>query len=240
MTGAASGIGRATAIRLAEEGAAVWAVDVDTAGLEGTAAAQGDDRAGSITVHPADISDEASVAAAVAAAVKGLGGLDVVANIAGVLRSVPTEECTLEEWERILRINLTGTFLVCRVALPHLVETRGCIINAASTSAFFGHPWMAAYSASKGGVEALTHALAVEYVKQGVRVNAVAPGSIRTPMTKGLDLPAGADIDLLRRIMAPMGVGAPEAVAGVVAMLASDDGAFITGETIRIDGGTHA
>jgi NAD(P)-dependent dehydrogenase (short-subunit alcohol dehydrogenase family) len=99
---------------------------------------------------------------------------------------------------------------------------------------------MAAYAASKGGVAALTHTLAVEYAKRGVRVNAIAPGSVRTSMTKGLDFPADADFDLIARIMSPIGPGDPASVAAVVALLASDDGAHISGEVIRIDGGTHA
>jgi NAD(P)-dependent dehydrogenase (short-subunit alcohol dehydrogenase family) len=180
------------------------------------------------------------VADAVEAAVALGGGLDVVANIAGILRAAHTTEHSLELWDQVIRVNLTSTFLVCRAALPHLLDGGGAIVNSASTSAEFGHPWMAAYAASKGGVAALTHTLAVEYSKRGVRVNAIAPGSVRTGMTKGLDFPEDADFDLIPRIMSPIGPGAPEAVASVVALLASDDGAHISGEIIRIDGGTHA
>jgi NAD(P)-dependent dehydrogenase (short-subunit alcohol dehydrogenase family) len=164
----------------------------------------------------------------------------VVANIAGVLRAAHSTEHSLELWDQVIRVNLTSTFLVCRAALPHLLDGGGVIVNSASTSAEFGHPWMAAYAASKGGVAALTHTLAVEYSKRGVRVVAIAPGSVRTGMTKGLDFPEDADFDLIPRIMSPIGPGDPAAVASVVAMLASDDGAHISGEIIRIDGGTHA
>lgn len=240
VTGGASGIGAATALRLAAEGATVLAVDLDAEGLERTVAALPVEATGTVTAHVADVGDEAAVAEAVAAAVEQGGGLDVVANIAGILRAAHSTEHSLELWDQVIRVNLTSTFLVCRAALPHLLEGGGAIVNSASTSAEFGHPWMAAYAASKGGVAALTHTLAVEYSKRGVRVNAIAPGSVRTSMTKGLDLPPDADFDLIPRIMSPIGPGAPESVASVVAMLASDDGAHISGEIIRIDGGTHA
>ncbi|HYI61888.1 MAG TPA: SDR family NAD(P)-dependent oxidoreductase [Acidimicrobiales bacterium] len=240
VTGAASGIGAATALRLAAEGATVLAVDLDGEGLARTIAALPAEATGSVTAHRADVSDEGAVAGAVAAAVEGGDGLDVVANIAGILRAAHTTEHSLELWDQVIRVNLTSTFLVCRAALPHLLDGGGAIVNSASTSAAFGHPWMAAYAASKGGVAAFTHTLAVEYAKRGVRVNAIAPGSVRTAMTKGLDLPADADWDLLPRIMSPVGPGEPAAVASVVALLASDDGAHINGEIIRIDGGTHA
>jgi len=240
VTGGASGIGAATALRLAAEGATVLAVDLDAEGLKATVASLPVEATGSITPHVADVSDEAAVDEAVTAAVSQGGGLDVVANIAGILRAAHSTEHSLELWDQVIRVNLTSTFLVCRAALPHLLDDGGAIINSASTSAEFGHPWMAAYAASKGGVAALTHTLAVEYSKRGVRVNAIAPGSVRTSMTKGLDLPRDADFDLIPRIMSPIGPGAPESVASVVALLASDDGAHISGEIIRIDGGTHA
>lgn len=240
VTGAASGIGAATALRLAAEGATVLAVDLDAEGLRTTVDALPAGATGSITAHVADVSSESAVAAAVALAVETGGGLDVVANIAGILRAAHSTEHSLELWDQVIRVNLTSTFLVCRAALPHLLDGGGVIVNSASTSAEFGHPWMAAYAASKGGVAALTHTLAVEYSKRGVRVNAIAPGSVRTGMTKGLDLPADADFDLIPRIMSPIGPGDPASVASVVAMLASDDGAHISGEIIRIDGGTHA
>lgn len=240
VTGGASGIGAATALRLAAEGATVLAVDLDAEGLKRTVAALPAEATGSVTPHVADVSDENAVAQAVATAADQGGGLDVVANIAGILRAAHSTEHTLDLWDQVIRVNLTSTFLVCRAALPHLLDGGGAIINSASTSAEFGHPWMAAYAASKGGVAALTHTLAVEYAKRGVRVNAVAPGSVRTSMTQGLDLPADADFDLVPRIMSPTGPGDPASVASVVAMLASDDGAHITGEIIRIDGGTHS
>jgi NAD(P)-dependent dehydrogenase (short-subunit alcohol dehydrogenase family) len=143
----------------------------------------------------------------------------------------------------LIQVNLVGTFLFCRAALPHLLETGGNIVNAASTSVEFGHPYMAAYSASKGGIAAMTHSLAWEYVRRGVRVNAVAPGGINTPMVQNTPagFPEGVDGMLFMHLTPPdQRFGVPENVAGVIAMLASADGAHINGEIIRIDGGVHS
>ena len=244
VTGAASGIGRATVARLAAEGARVVASDIadalDTSVEEARAgAADGAE----VIAHRADISDEAQAAGTVDAAIAAFGRLDVLANIAGVLRTVRTHECDLETWRRVIDVNLTGTFLMTRAALPHLIGTRGTIVNAASTSGTFGHPWMAAYASSKGAIASFTQTLAVEYALDGVRVNAVAPGSVETGITDAVAFPADLSREeskLVRRIMSPTGFGRPADVAAVVAMLASDDGRHITGEVIRIDGGTHA
>jgi NAD(P)-dependent dehydrogenase (short-subunit alcohol dehydrogenase family) len=235
VTGAGSGIGQATAVRLAAEGATVVAVDVDAGGLDVTA--EESDR---IHPHVADVGDEIAVVGAVHAAIEPFGRLDVLANIAGIMRTAHTHECPTDVWDVVLRVNLTGTFLMCREALPHLLETKGTIVNCASTASYFGHPWMAAYAASKGGIAALTQSLAIEYAKQGVRVNAVAPGSVQTGISTNITFPEGADLKLLPRIMSPTGPGQPESVASVVAMLASEDGAHMTGECVRVDGGTHA
>jgi NAD(P)-dependent dehydrogenase (short-subunit alcohol dehydrogenase family) len=245
VTGAASGIGRATAIRLASEGAKVVASDVNGEGLidairEANEAAAG---GGEAIAHIADISDEAQAAETVETALDAWGRLDGLANIAGMLRTVRTHECDLATWKRIIDVNLTGTFLMCRAALPHLIVTDGAIVNAASTSSFFGHPWMGAYAASKGAIAAFTQTLAVEYCKEGVRVNAIAPGSVHSGITHNVEFPPDLSKEegkLVRRIMSPTGFGDPEDVASVVAMLLSDDAKHITGECIRIDGGTHA
>ncbi|CAN5911942.1 SDR family oxidoreductase [soil metagenome] len=245
VTGAASGIGRATAARLVAEGARVLATDIEAGDL---AASVKEIQAGAaagaeVVAHVADVADEAQAAAIIDAAVDRWGRLDGLCNIAGVLRTVRTHECDLATWNRVLSVNLTGTFLLCRAALPHLIASRGCIVNAASTSSSFGHPWMAAYAASKGAIAALTQTLAVEYCKQGVRVNAVAPGSVTSALSNNVSFPADlsdSEAKLIRRIMSPTGPGDPADVAAVVALLASDDGRHTTGEVIRIDGGTHA
>ena len=150
VTGAASGIGRGTALRLASEGAQVLASDVNAEGLAETEAlaAEAADHGGKLITKVADISDEASANETVATAVEAFGKLDGIANIAGMLRSGRTHEFDLDQWERIIKVNLTGTFLMCKAALPHLMESKGAIVNAASTSSSFGHPWMGAYAAS--------------------------------------------------------------------------------------------
>jgi meso-butanediol dehydrogenase/(S,S)-butanediol dehydrogenase/diacetyl reductase len=237
VTGAASGIGRATVERLADEGAALCCVDVQADQVEAVAAdarARGADADGRVC----DVSDESAVAATVAACVARFGRLDVLCNVAGILRFHHAHEITTADWQRILAVNLTGTFFMCRAALPHLLATKGNIVNVSSTAALSGQPWAAAYAASKGGVLALTKTLAIDYVKQGVRVNAVCPGDIATPIMQEFRMPEGANPKLIRRVMSPMGTGRPEQVAGVIAMLASDDGSFVTGEYVRIDGGT--
>jgi NAD(P)-dependent dehydrogenase (short-subunit alcohol dehydrogenase family) len=243
VTGAGSGIGQATVARLLAEGATVIAADVVEAGLATTreqAAAAGHE--GRLTTVIADISDETSVREAIGAAITALGGLDVLVNAAGILRSSHTHATTLEFWNRMLAVNLTGTFLVTREALPALLDCgRGVVVNFSSTSASFAHPYMAAYAATKGGIQSFTHAIASEYSKQGLRAVCVAPGSIASGMTSNPGLPEDADFSLLAKLSPAIGDGfaGPETVAGVIAMLASDDGAFVTGTEIRIDGGTH-
>jgi NAD(P)-dependent dehydrogenase (short-subunit alcohol dehydrogenase family) len=251
VTGAASGIGQATALRLLAEGACVVAADI--AVLDKTRAqaeeAGTDDRLSTVEL---DVGDENSVVEGVRSAINRMSGLDSVVNAAGMLRAAHTHQTSLELWNQIIGVNLTGTFLVVREALPALLKnSRSAVVNFSSTSASFAHPYMAAYAASKGAIQSFTHALALEYASQGLRAVSVAPGSIKsgiTDTTAGY-LPADADWALFGRLSPILpttlessgaGMGDPTAVAGVVAMLVSDDGAFITGTEIRIDGGTHA
>lgn len=244
ITGAASGIGRACVVRLLSEGAHVLAVDLNAAGLEETRklATASAASSGRVSLQQASVADETAVRQLVADFLAQTGRLDGLINMAGFLRSSHTTETTLQSFLDILQVNLVGTFLCCREALPHLLESQGNIVNAASTSAFFGHPYMAGYAASKGGVAALTKALAWEYLKRGVRVNAVAPGGIMTPLVENTPsgLPEDTDMSLLAHLTPLTQFGQPEQVAAVVAMLASSDGSHMTGEIVRIDGGVHA
>ncbi|MFB4300859.1 SDR family NAD(P)-dependent oxidoreductase [Actinomadura sp. NTSP31] len=250
VTGGGSGIGQATVLRLLAEGGDVVAADVSEAGLKDTVAKAGA-HAERLRTVVVDVADEASVRAAVASALATLGGLDVLVNAAGILRSSHTHETSLADFTKVIAVNLTGTFLVIREAIPALLEgTAPAVVNFSSTSAMFAHPYMAAYAASKGGIQSMTHALAAEYAGRGIRFTAVQPGSISSGMTDGSGesrqslgpgLPEDADLRLFAKLSPALGKGfaGPESVAGVVAMLASEDGAFITGTEIRIDGGTH-
>src|ERR1700753_414782 len=253
VTGAASGIGQATALRLLDEGARVVGADVAADGLDKTRAMAAEAGTGErLTTLEMNIGDEHSVVDGVRSAVDSLGGLDSVVNAAGILRAVHTEQMELDLWNRIIGINLTGTFLVVREALPNLLKnSRSAIVNFSSTSASFAHPYMAAYAASKGGVQSFTHAIALEYASKGLRAVCVCPGSIKSGITDatGGYIPPDADWGLFTRLMPILpttglssgaGMASPTAGAGVIAMWVSDDGASITGTEIRIDGGTHA
>lgn len=250
VTGAGSGIGQATVARLLDEGATVMAFDVSADGLAQTASAA--DRAGvgaRLSTAVLDVSVEEDVIAAVDAAVADSGGLEVLVNVAAVQTCSHTHETTLADWNRTLAINLTGTFLMTRQALPALLQSgRGVVVNFTSTAASFAHPYMAAYAASKGGILSFTHSLALEYSKQGLRAVNIQPGGISTALANStLDkMPDGYDLGLWAKQTPLLHgedseiLGDASAVASVIAMAASDDGAFITGTEIRVDGGAHA
>lgn len=255
ITGGGSGIGQACVLRILGEGGRVVAADISEAGLADTVARAGS-VAGQLTTVVMDVGNEESVQTGVAAAIETLGALDTLVNVAGILRSSHFLDTTLADFEEVLRINLIGTFLVTREALPAL--RRGvapAVVNFASTSADFAHPWMSAYAASKGGIKAMTHTLAAEFGKEGIRFNCVQPGSISSGMTEGTGeskqsvgpgLPADIDYTWFQRVapVLPMPKGKmfadPDAVAAVVSMLGSAEAFFVTGTEVRIDGGAHA
>lgn len=239
VTGAASGIGQASVLRMAEEGASLACADIQLEGLENTVKEATGLGADAIAIH-CDVSDPASIEATLTQTLDRFGRLDSLCNIAGILHFDNTHDLSLDRWNQILTVNLTGTFLMCQAALPHLLASQGNIVNMASTAALAGHPWTAAYSASKGGVMALTSTLAVEYGKQGLRANSVCPGGIVTPIHGEFKVPEGADVKLLQRIIPLDKMRGAETAASVVAFLASDDAAHINGESIRVDGGTLA
>ncbi len=237
LTGASAGIGRATAERLAEEGASLYLVDVARDGLDETAKLCAEHGA-EVAQDLCDVSDGEQVHANIAACVERFGRLDVLVNVAGILLLEHFEKIPVEKFRRILDVNLIGTFLLCQAAIPHLRESGGNIVNTSSTSALAGMPYGAAYGSSKGGVSALTRTLAVEFARQGIRCNAVVPGSILTAMGSGDNLPEDTDMQLVMRATALDKPRKAEVVAGLIAMLASEDGAHINGEEIRVDGGT--
>jgi len=239
LTGAASGIGKASVLRMAEEGAKIVCADIQAEAAEATAKEARELGAEAISCR-VDVADPQSVKACIETAVSHFGRIDSLCNIAGILHFDNTHELALERWNQIIAVNLTGTFLMTQAALPHLLASKGNLVNMASTAALAGHPWTAAYSASKGGVLAFTSTIAVEYGKQGVRANAVCPGGVTTPIHQEFRFPEGADPKLLERIIPLDTMRPPEVAAAVVAFLASPDSVHINGESIRVDGGTLA
>ncbi len=237
ITGAGSGIGKASAERIAGEGGKVVCVDLQQEAVQAVAdsiLASGSE-ACALTC---DVSDQASVKATVAAAVEKYGKLNALCNIAGVLRFDNTHEVSMEDFDRVMKVNCYGVFMMCQEAIPHLLETKGFIVNMSSTAALGSHAWTVAYSASKGAVLSLTRCIAIEYGMQGLNCNAICPGGIETPMVAGANIPEGADERLLTKVMLPDGYFAPASdVAGVVAFLACEDANHIKGDHIRVDGG---
>ena len=238
ITGAGSGIGRAAAERIAAEGGSVFCVDLNSDTASQTAASL--TGPGQHIARACDVSSAAEVQTCVEACLESYGRLDTLINMAGLLRFERCHEMSLEHWQQVLDVNLTGTWLLCRAAIPHLLQTRGNIVNAASTAAQAGLNWGSAYCASKGGILAMTRAIAVEYAAQGLRANTVSPGDIKTNITRNVSMPAKMEQDDFIRISSRTGVMGPEVVASVIAMLASEDGVHITGEDVRMDGGTLA
>lgn len=236
VTGAASGIGRATAIRLAAEGASVTIGDVNAAGMAETAAMM----SSAPRIQPFDAADYASCRALVEAA--AADGLDVVCNVSGMLKWGPSEDFSMDDFDRILRINTASVFAICQAAFPHLAKSKGNIVNTASTAALQGIAYTIAYSASKHGVAAITKGLAIEWASKGVRINAICPGHVNTPM--GNAAPPAGDVDwalVMRNApKLPEGTCEPEDIAGLFAYLASDEARKITGSLFTIDGGQLA
>jgi len=238
LTGAASGIGRATAIRLATEGAAVYAVDISEKGLAETAGAV--TGPGTITTRPVDVTDEDAVVAAVADAAATLGGIDVLVNVAGVHKTTPIETLTVADLNRLFSVNLVGTALFCRESLKHLPDRTGVIVNTASLSATQGNPFMTAYSASKGAVLAFSLSLAAELAARRIRVVPISPGAVDTPLTRASDMfPPGLDLNYFTKIRSYYGAADPEMIAAAIAFAGSSDAAYYTGADFRVDGGAH-
>jgi NAD(P)-dependent dehydrogenase (short-subunit alcohol dehydrogenase family) len=239
ITGAGSGLGRESALRFADEGAKVAVLDVAVENAEKVVGEIGE-AGGTASAYAVDVRDLRSVEAAVGAAASDLGRPQVLVNAAGILRFQHSHEETFEGWSNLIAVNLTGTFLMCKVTLPYLIDGGGAIVNVASNAGLMGQPYTAAYCASKAGVVNLTKALALEYMERGVRVNAVAPGGMRTPMTKGLDFPDGIDFTAFDRVTSRIGPSQPSELAGLIAFVASDDVPKMVGSVVSLDGGITA
>lgn len=236
VTGAGSGIGEGIARRFSAEGANVVLAGRTREKLEAVADTL---PPGRTLVKVTDVSKYRQVEALVEAAVRKFGQLDVMVNNAGIAPEGKVTEATLEEWEQTMATNAGGVFHGCRAAMPHLVKTQGCIVNMASVSGLGGDWGLSFYNASKGAIINFTRALALDHGRDGVRVNAVAPSFTLTPMTEDMQ----GDRKLLARFMERMPLGRPATpadIAGVVAFLASEDAAMVTGVCLPVDGGVTA
>lgn len=239
VTGAASGIGLAVARRLAAEGAQVVLGDRNSEGVEQAAR----DIGAAATAMALDVADEASCQAIIDRAVELHGGIDILCNIAGVLDFGALSDVDATRWNRVIEINLGGVYRMSRAALPHLLERRGNIVNMASAAGLVGVPFNTAYTASKHGVVGLTKALALELSKQGVRVNAVCPTGVKTPMVQQSAPPPNIDWEMVMRSTPWLDDGEmcdPEDIADAVAFLASSEAKRITGTAFAVDGGQTA
>jgi len=243
ITGGAGAIGRATAQRFAADGASVVVADRDGQRADEVAGALRDSGAQALGVA-VDVTSEASVAGLVAQATATFGRIDILFTCAGVLVTGSVTETSLADWERSLAVNLTGPFLASRHVVPVMIANGGgSIVHMSSTAGLVGETSIAAYCASKGGVLMLARQMALDYARQGVRVNVVCPGWIDTPFNDPAIEAAGGRAALIPFVdqMVPMGrQGMPDEVADVVAFLASDDARLMTGSIVTVDGGLTA
>lgn len=243
VTGAASGIGRASALRCAAEGARLALLDINSAGLDETAALI-QDAGGDCLPLPVDLTDAPGVEAAVRRVIDVWRRLDGVFNAAGGsgrrYGDGPVDACTIEGWEKTLALNLTSMFIVCKFTVPHLLETRGALVNLSSVLGLVGGDEdfaTHAYAASKSGIIGLSRAMASYYAPRGLRVNVIAPGLIATPMSQR----AQTDPHILERLsqLQPLtgAMGQPDDIANAALYLLSDEARFITGAVLTVDGG---
>jgi NAD(P)-dependent dehydrogenase (short-subunit alcohol dehydrogenase family) len=239
VTGGGSGLGRASAIALARAGASVTVADVDEQGGEETAALVFEEAGGDADFVRADVTRADEVEAMVDKAVARWGHLDCALNNAGTTgESATTADYTIDGWNRAIALNLTGVFLCLKYELPAMLERGGAIVNMASGAGLVGFPGLPAYVASKHGVVGLTKAAALEYASQGVRINAICPGSTRTPMLEGF-MGGDEQVERMMTRAVPLGrLGRPEEIAEAVVWLCSDAASFVVGHARAVDGGS--
>ncbi len=239
VTGAASGLGRAASVRFAKEGASLCLVDINQAGLDETAR-QIKDGKGECVTFAGNLGDSAVCAGSVAAAVDAFGRLDVLCNVAGILRFHALADVTPEDWNKLFAANVTGPFFMMQAAMPHLVEARGNVVNIVSTAAFLGQAYTAPYAATKSALLSLTKSLAMEFMHLPVRINALAPGGMMTEMVQTLEFPSDADQSLISRYIGLRPPSQPDDIAETLLFLASDRARSVHGACYAADGGITA
>lgn len=239
VTGAASGIGREVAIRLASEGAQLMLCDINSDGLESTAKACQQYKT-NISQQICDVGDYAACEAAIKVCIERHGQLNILCNIAGIVQLKHFADISVAEWQRMLNINLSSVFYFCQLAMPHLITSQGNIVNLASSAGLVGQAYTSAYSATKAAVVSLSKSLAIEFSSNAVRVNALCPGSVKTPLVANIEFPDDIDQGLLAKLFPLLEAAEPSEIAGAVAYLASDEARYITGVALPIDGGQVA
>ena len=236
LTGAGSGMGRAITLKLASEGARILALDIDAERLKET----NDLAGGSLSTRVGDVSDPDECRATVEACVGEFGKLDVLGNIAGIARSEHVTDVTVEQYRRMMGVNLDGYFFLAQAAIPHLLETQGNIVNIASNAGLMGQAYTVVYCMTKGAVVQMTKSLAMEFIKTRLRVNAIAPAGTLTPLVMNFQMPEDVDGELMMRYSGHRGLTEADEVAELFAYLASDDAKSIHGAVISIDNGVTA
>lgn len=245
ITGAGSGIGREVSLQLASEGAQVFGVDINAAALDAvaaefTASEVGADpsestNSATLVAHTADLSDPQACKDAVAACVEQFGRMDVLGNIAGIAASSHLADVTVEQYRRIMGVNTDACFFMCQAAIPHLLETSGNIVNLASNAGLMGQAYTVAYCMSKGAVVQLTRSLAMEFVRTQLRVNAIAPAAVNTPLLHNFQLADDLDFELMKPYMGFRGMTEPGELAKLFAFVASDEVPTMHGAILSVD-----
>jgi len=239
ITGAASGLGRAASVRFAREGARVCLADINSAGLDETARIIAN-AGGRCTQYAGDLGQPSSCTDAVRTAIGSFGRLDVLCNVAGILRFHALADVTAEDWQMLFAANVTAPFFMTQAAMPHLVAASGNVVNVASTAAFIGQSYTAPYAATKAALLSLTKSLAMEFIKSPVRINAIAPGGMMTEMVQGLVFPGGADTDMILRYCGFRPPNRPEDIVEPMIFLASDRARAVHGACYTADNGITA